>query len=281
MPTSCLHPGIRMDANQIRNDQGRMPAMKREQPRTTGAWPGATRLAPDAKNLRPPGWRPLYRHRVVLLAAVLTTLPVVALADEAIPSLKITDRVEYNTVTGNTSRSIRKQLEGRARADGMPGHASTRSSFEVISRLEEVDGQCRVLNQEIRVEITTELPLWEPEGKVSAELEKEWAQSIARLKRHEAGHRQNALQSTAELQERLQQLEAEKRCLTAQAGIDLALDNVLNRLARREAYLDRLSRDGLRDLPGGGDPRTSVDIDEPEQGAKHRRAGPSRKLPAE
>jgi len=44
-------------------------------------------------------------------------------------------------------------------------------------------------------------------------------------------------------------LKPEERCTSTRASIDIELENALSRLERREVYYDRLTRDGLRDLP--------------------------------
>lgn len=189
-----------------------------------------------------------------LLPLFLVALPgSVAQAGNALPELRVIDHAERYVVTGDTARSIRAQLESRSGAGEKSRHGATRSTVEVISKLEEMDGSCRVLQQEIVVEITTVLPQWEPRRKVGAALRAEWEESFERLVRHEAGHRQNVLQATADLREKLASLQPHSRCLTTRAGIDIALENALNRLDRREVYYDRLTRDGQRDLPQEGD----------------------------
>jgi predicted secreted Zn-dependent protease len=107
-----------------------------------------------------------------------------------------------------------------------------------------------VLQQKILIGITTELPRWEPGRAVAESLQASWDQSLARLVRHEAGHRENVLEAAAGLQETLASLESEVHCLSAQVNIDIALENALNRLDRREALYDRSTGNGRRDPPG-------------------------------
>jgi hypothetical protein len=61
------------------------------------------------------------------------------------------------------------------------------------------------------------------------------------------------LEAAAGLQVKLTLLEPEARCLAVRAGIAIALESALNRLDRREAYYDRLTRDGQRDLPAASE----------------------------
>ena len=204
-----------------------------------------------------------------------------AVASDALPELKIIDHVEHYVVTGHTPRSIRTQLENRSAGGEKSRHGSTRSTFEVISKLEEVDGLCRVQRQEIVVEITTELPLWEPKQKVTAALDDEWKKAVARLNRHEAGHRKNVMQAAAVLRENLMVLKPQAHCLSARADIDIALQNALIRLDRRQAYYDRLTKDGLRDLSEEGNPLQPADDDEKDMRLKNRVPNLSRVLPAE
>ncbi|MGB0132373.1 DUF922 domain-containing protein [Dokdonella sp.] len=192
--------------------------------------------------------------RQVALLILTAVLPISsALAAESPAELKIVDHVEHYQVTGTTYRTIQAQLETLAEVDGSTRHGSTRSTFEVISKLEKVGGRCRVLQQEIVVKITTVLPQWEPSRKVDAALQKQWQTSFERLVRHEAGHRQNVLQAASALRETLTELEPKERCLSARAGVDIALGNALDRLERREAYYDRLTRNGQRDLSAAND----------------------------
>lgn len=196
------------------------------------------------------------RCRQSMLAAIVLIMPlagfhVAATQDSAaLPEPTIVDHVACYTVTGVSARSIRARLESRSQTGGESRHGSTRSTFEVISKPEEASGLCRVSRQKILVEITTELPRWEPGRAAPESLKAAWNESSARLVRHEAGHRENVLQAVAVLREKLRLLEPQARCLTAQVDIDIALENVLYRLERREAYYDRLTQGGSRDLPG-------------------------------
>lgn len=223
-------------------------------------------------------------HAALLM--LVAALPVsAAMAIETLPELTIIDHVEHYPVTGTTGRTIWAQLESRSAAYGKSRHGSTRSTFEVVSRLEAVNGLCRVLQQEIVVEITTVLPQWEPGRKVGSMLREQWDESFARLARHEAGHRQNVLEAAAALRESLTTLEPKKRCLSARAGIDIELGRTLDRLERREAYYDRLTRNGQRDLPAAGDSLQSEHADfkdkQSQDDSSMSRSRRGRKFPAE
>lgn len=191
--------------------------------------------------------------RVVFLAATL--LPASVDSSEpanptvAFPPVRIDDRVEHYTITGSSISRIDAQLRKHAESTENADNGYTRSAFEVTSRLEPKQGLCRIAALEVKLNVTTLLPEWQPGHTAWREVRERWAKSLAILERHESGHRANALEAAQALRRTLLALVPKKNCQRVDAAIAIELQTAMRKLEVRDRRYDARTQGGLRDDP--------------------------------
>lgn len=173
---------------------------------------------------------------------------------DAFPPVQIIDHVEYYTITGSTIDQIDSQLLAHAGQDEGSGHGTTRSRFEIHKTLQEQPGRCEITALVVRVGITIKLPRWQPRHSVSTSLRSRWEESSDLLKRHEAGHRDHAIEVAQRLRTTLLSITAKHSCFSLDASIGLELQTSVQRLNVRDTRYDDRTRNGLRDDPLLGRP---------------------------
>lgn len=143
---------------------------------------------------------------------------------------EITESRHYYRVDATGVESLHAQLLENAKAAGLaPGTIGrTRQDVEVSYRLDPLPDRCRLSALAIRLDLTIDLPEWQPSGTTRPELRARWAQMISALTRHEEGHRDNAIWAAKELHERLSRLGEGPDCDT------------LGKLAQREMFRVKL-----------------------------------------
>ena len=167
----------------------------------------------------------------------------------AFPPVQIIEQFEYYTITGSTSSQIDKQLLAHADPGDASAHATTRSRFEIRKKLQQHSGRCEITELVVSVSITTKLPTWQPQHKVSASLKSRWEKSSDLLRRHEAGHREHAIDVAQHLLTTLLSIDPNHSCFALDASIGLELQASMQRLNMRDTRYDNRTRNGLRDDP--------------------------------
>ena len=97
----------------------------------------------------------------------------------------------------------------------------------------------------VRLEIKTTLPAWEDRAQASAELTWRWDKLFAALSKHEAGHRQIALDYAEKLRRDLGGLRPAASCEAAQAAANELFSRRVSELNRAQSDYDRETRHGI------------------------------------
>lgn len=172
-------------------------------------------------------------------------------AADGFPPVQVVDHMERYVITGSSLRSINAELEKHSGASPAPGSGSTSSEIELATRLELVGDRCRISQLDVRLEVTTRLPDWRPARKPSRSVRKQWAESATILTRHEAGHREHAVQAAEALRKTLIALAPMKDCQRVDTAVGIELQTALQHLDSRELRYDTRTQGGLRDDPLG------------------------------
>lgn len=202
--------------------------------------------APDSPVARR-GWRACPGRWVLFIASFAAVAP--ALAAEAFPPLQVVDHIESYRVTARSIRLINAQLASNSDAVADTANGSTRSEIGLTSHLEPDGVVCRIARLEVRLDVTTRLPEWRPEGKPSGRTRARWEKAAAILARHEAGHREHAVDAAEALRQSLSALAPMKDCQRLDTAIGIELRSAIRRLDSRELRYDARTRGGLRDDP--------------------------------
>ncbi len=193
------------------------------------------------------GWRACPARWVLLVASSAAVFP--ALAAEAFPPLQVVDHIESYRVTARSIRLINAQLASHSESSANAAEGSTHSEIGLTSHLEPDGEVCRIARVEVRLDVTTRLPEWRPVGKPSGRTRARWAEAAAILARHEAGHREHAVDAAEALRQTLSALAPMKDCQRLDTAIGIELRSAIRRLDSRELRYDARTRGGLRDDP--------------------------------
>lgn len=174
-------------------------------------------------------------HAWALAALVGASAPA-SPAEERSVRLEIEEEVVRYPVQGHDLATLRDALAARAVAEAAGGgHGRTLSDIRIRFEPMPVAGGCVAGDPAIRVRITTTLPEWTPEQAVGPELRERWQALAEGLQRHEARHREHALDAVRDLQSIVSALGVQSDCRALRAAVDQAL----MRVALRAGFLDR------------------------------------------
>lgn len=185
----------------------------------------------------------------LVLTAMLATTAAASDAMSPLASVAVLDRVERYVINASTIDKIEEQLVEHAERFENPGNASTRSRFEITKTLQQGRNHCEMVALDLRVTVTTILPLWQPAQDPSDLTRIRWKQSSAILQRHEAGHREHAIETARNLRRSLTGLKPKRDCMGLAAAIAVELQASLQHLNQRDARYDYRTWNGLRDDP--------------------------------
>jgi len=192
---------------------------------------------------------------------------------QTVPPVRIVDTAVRYPVAAQSIGGINAELRAYATAMERSEQGHTRSEIEVSSQLDPTPGVCRIATAEVSLDVTTTLPQWQAEPAAKSEVRAQWERSLALLQRHEAGHRDNAVDAAESLRQAVLALPPQKNCLKLQMAISLQLQRMRWQLELRDESYDLRTRNGLRD-----DPRRmgkTLDIAR-QDGTAQRREWPAR-----
>lgn len=191
-------------------------------------------------------------HRVtrrVALAALVAgaALAVSGFAHGGEPGPTITEARRYYVLDATVLEALRVQLAEEALAAGLVRGAigRTRQDVEVRYRLDPVPEGCRLSALAVRVDVTLDLPDWQPAGKTRRPLRARWARMIAALTVHEEGHRDNAVWAANRLYASLSALGPAADCDAMGKQAQRAMFRVKLRFQLREQAYDRRTGHGV------------------------------------
>ncbi|WP_181952554.1 DUF922 domain-containing protein [Vulcaniibacterium gelatinicum] len=182
-----------------------------------------------------------------MLALLLGGAAGVHAAERVVPTLTFIERHTTYPVEATSLRELRRTLEqGMGSENRGSSNGLTRSRIEVAHTADAVEGRCRVHEIEIRVQVEITLPRWAGPGQPPAQWREAWEKSLAALRMHEQGHRDNAMAAAVALQERLAALPPADECKALGRTVMREFDRAMLRLALRDEAYDRLTQHGLK-----------------------------------
>ncbi|MEO7251308.1 MAG: DUF922 domain-containing protein [Arenimonas sp.] len=153
----------------------------------------------------------------------------------------ITDQYLYYTLDAGDLIALRQQLlerQPRSRSGGL-SIGLTDAVLETHYDLTATAHGCRLEGVSVQLAVTTRLPQWHPARRASSELRQRWETFREAIGRHEAGHRDNAIQAATQLLRGLRSADTRLSCR--------ALGRQLERI-RSRALLSNEIRDDVYDL---------------------------------
>jgi predicted secreted Zn-dependent protease len=164
-------------------------------------------------------------------------------------ALRIEEHSAPYVVDAAGQEELREQIDHRRpeRRDGRPSHGLLAVDLGVHYRLLAAGDGCRLQAVEILLSLTLALPEWRPRAEPAAALREAWMTMREGLVRHEAGHRQLAIDTARELAARVAPLDGRVAdCGSLRREVLAARLSHLTRLALRSAAYDRRTRHGER-----------------------------------
>lgn len=159
----------------------------------------------------------------------------------------ITEARRYYVLDATQLAALRLQLAEKALAAGLVRGAigRARQDVEVRYRLDPGPVGCRLSELAVRVDVTLDLPAWQPEAKTRRPLRARWARMIAALTFHEEGHRDNAVWAANQLHAGLAALGPAVDCDAMGKQAQRAMFRVKLRFQLREQAYDRRTGHGV------------------------------------
>ncbi|MFD0739288.1 DUF922 domain-containing protein [Lysobacter koreensis] len=137
---------------------------------------------------------------------------------------------------------------GSATGQRAAGYTDAQVSWRHAREMD--DGACRLRELEVDVAIVTTLPEWVRPRNGRSGLAVQWKSFMAKLRAHEATHRQHGLQSAAAVREAILALPPQSDCRRLAQTIDRAARREIRRhaaLSRRyDALTDFGAKEGVR-----------------------------------
>jgi predicted secreted Zn-dependent protease len=168
----------------------------------------------------------------LFLVAALLVLPGWARADSF--------RVEYFAIHGVTARQLRDDLTrlGPVGDTGIPGDAYTeyRVAWRFSMRMN--DGVCRADHVVVDLDVTMQLPRWDPPAGVSPQLIDTWKRFSKVLREHEDGHHRLAIAAAKEVRRRLEARIRAPGCERLKAKLNERANEVLREYRERQHQYD-------------------------------------------
>ncbi|MBB1060091.1 DUF922 domain-containing protein [Marilutibacter spongiae] len=160
----------------------------------------------------------------------------------------VDDSVEHYVVTGDDARQWQAAMQAHGPRDPVSGLTySGFTRWHVTWSWDTyplADGDCQLGGHRVHVEVVVRLPEWSGRTAASGPLRREWDALYARLRAHEALHRDNALAAARALDAMLAGMDAPIPCAGARKRIDREARDLLARFREEDRRLDRETRHG-------------------------------------
>lgn len=156
------------------------------------------------------------------------------------PQLLVEESTVYYPVYGRDRQELMRSL--RVPDSGHIAHAAhglTRSDFRLESQFAQENGRCTVRQLTIRLKVRVDLPRWNDASPVPPNLQEDWKLINERTARHEARHRQNALDAADDLRQALRRRPADASCADMTKAIRRETNRVRARWQLRDNLLDQ------------------------------------------
>jgi predicted secreted Zn-dependent protease len=149
-------------------------------------------------------------------------------------------RVENFSIRGATARELRDELKrlGPVGETGIRGDGYTeyRIAWKFSMRLK--DGVCRADNVAVDLDVTMQLPSWDPPAGVAPELIATWDRFSDLLREHEDGHHRLAIAAAREVRRKLRARAKASSCEDLKAKLNDRANQVLREYRERQQEYD-------------------------------------------
>lgn len=174
------------------------------------------------------------------VASASTAMPEQAATGGSKPQLVVEESTIYYPVQGRNRAELMQSL--RVPDSGQrsrQAHGLTRSDFRVESQLEQGRDACIVRELTIKLVVRIDLPRWNDAVPVPKALQDDWKQVQERTARHEARHRQYALDAANDLYQTLLQRPPDELCTQLAKAMREHSNRVRARWQLRDTLLDQ------------------------------------------
>lgn len=188
--------------------------------------------------------------RAVLTAAwVALLLPAVA---EAASVVRVDDVVRHYEVRGATVQEIAAsiRMHGPTSAGGRRVAGNTTAAIEWDVEFEASPRGCRIVDAQVRLDVTMLLPEWQPPAAAPVDLRRRWATFQRRPRAHEDRHRAIGLHAARGLADSLAGLasvDGRHACAESRRRVDALGQAAVREAASRNRRYDTESRHGLEE----------------------------------
>ncbi len=156
------------------------------------------------------------------------------------PQLIVEESTVYYPVSGRNREELMRSL--RVPDSGQISHRAhglTRSDFAVESEFMQGNGVCIVRQLKIRLTVRIDLPRWERATPVPPHLQADWKEISERTTRHEARHRQHALDAAEDLRQTLLRRPSDALCTDLAKAMRRETSRIRARWQLRDNLLDQ------------------------------------------
>ena len=161
-------------------------------------------------------------------------------------AVEVNEASEQYAIRGKTAHDLRQEM----RAKGPPGAGGRRfdgyTKWDVDWRYwyRQRGGMCTIDRVQIKVKITTTLPVWQNEQDADDQTRTRWHRYREALVRHEDGHRQHGLAAARDVDRTLKALAAEKSCDALGAKANESAKAIIGGYNQRDLDYDRDTNHG-------------------------------------
>jgi predicted secreted Zn-dependent protease len=149
-------------------------------------------------------------------------------------------RIEYFDLHGSTARELRADLSrvGPVGETGVRGDGYTEYRIAWRFSMTLKDGMCSAQDVEVDLDVTMQLPRWDPPSGVSADLRQTWDRFSDDLRKHENGHHKIARSAAKAVKRRLKRQDGAASCEALKSRMNAAATDVLREYRARQQEYD-------------------------------------------
>jgi predicted secreted Zn-dependent protease len=152
---------------------------------------------------------------------------------------------QHYAITGSKARQLKRDMKRLGPREGGRRYvAYTAWTLTWTYTFDEGARECRLDAFDVRAEIETTLPRWEPAAGARSELIEKWERFLEAIERHEAGHARLAFEAAGSVDAAVRSLGARSTCAELEREIVATAEQEVERYRRREREYDQETRHG-------------------------------------
>ena len=182
--------------------------------------------------------------KILFLALLLQAVA----AAPAIADVNVDDRIAFYRVEGSNTRELWAQIHQFGPPDADTGKryaAYTKWHVVWTYRFRSNSTGCRLEDIAVSDSTVTTLPQWVNEDRMDASLRSRWDQFVAKLREHEAGHRQNGLLAAQAVRDILANAPPQPDCHALDAQASAAAHDAIRRSNQADRDYDARTEHGV------------------------------------